>query len=206
MTTVIPGKTIVVGLDLSLSATGVAMISVGKAGHRLLRTAVCSAPDPDKSEMEKGLRLHELTEAIVGVLRQRPGIGPYDDVYFFAEGYSFGSPFAARRIGETHGAVFARIWNSFRHPIAYVSPAAAKLVACPNHYGWSKEKWAAAKKAGKWKRSMPSKEEVMRGVFDQFGLSLGTDAEADAFCVAVAGLKKHHGFDLTGRKLTDARW
>jgi len=195
-----PGTTIVVGLDLSLSATGVVVVKIGKDRHKLIRSAVCSAPEPGGVD-DKGLRLSELADSVVSQV----GLFPDEHYLFFAEGYSFGSPFAARRIGETHGAVISRVYQQFRAPVRYVTPASAKMIACPNHPGWSKDKWAAAKKPGKWKRSMPSKEDVMRGVFDRFKISLATDAEADAFCVAIGGLLRYSKFDATSRKIVDAR-
>ena len=188
----------IVGLDLSLSATGVVVLAHQGVNStislRLLASYVCSAPAPDGTETDKGLRLYELTQKIADGISKHVPYESCSDIHVYAEGYSFGSRNARERIGETHGAVFAGIWADFERPVSYVTPATAKRVACPDHYGWSKANWEAARKTGKWKRSMPSKEEVMLGVYRRFGLRLATDAEADAFCVAYSGMMKNPWF------------
>lgn len=174
----------IVGIDISMGATGVVVIRGGlKCPTELVSSHVCSAPDPDGTGTDKGMRLHELGSAIESAIGARRIEGT------FVEGYSFGSPHAARRIAETHGAVFAMLWRVYRQMPVYVSPMTAKKAACPMHPGFSKDNWARAGKTGKWKRSMPDKADVIRGVYREFGVSLATDAEADAFSVAIAGLR-----------------
>lgn len=200
----------IVGLDLSLSATGVVVLAYGgktsKMALSLVASAVCSAPKPDGTESDKGLRLHELTRVIIKeIARHVPqGANPNAESFFYAEGYSFGSRNARERIGETHGAIISGIWREFISPVLYVTPAAAKRVACPDHYGWSKDHWERARKPGKWKRSMPDKEQVIYGIHKRFGLRFATDGEADAFCVAYAGLMSHLWYTVSG-KISDDR-
>lgn len=174
----------VVGIDISMGATGVVVIR-GRLGTPscLLSSWVCSAPESDKSGTDKGFRLCELGNAVSNA------IGDETPDEIFIEGYSFGSPHAARRIAETHGAIHAMLWREYGARPHYVPPASAKKAACPDHPGWSKANWEAAGKKGPWKRAMPDKVDVIRGVHKNFGLSLATDAEADALCVAVAGVR-----------------
>lgn len=184
-----------VGLDLSIGATGVVVMKykpVSKGGDDggykdefdVLSSSVCGAPDPKGGDVDKAERLFLLSESVAKSIAEW---GPFDEMLLFVEGYSFGSPHAARRIAEVHGAIFSKLYSKFFVEPRYVTPASAKKVACPDYHGWSKDNWLRAGKRGKWKRSMPPKEDVIMGVAQRFKVGFATDAEADAFSVAVAG-------------------
>lgn len=195
----------VVGLDLSLSATGVALfthnlgVSGPKTNMRLVRTTVCSACPSDGTRTDKGERLHGIWREIVLAIGD-----PSPDVEFvvFAEGYSFGSKFSQQTLGEVHGVVHERVHAEYGVHVRYISPATAKKVACPRWHGWSIANWTAAGKTTKWKRSMPGKEDVLRGLWTEHKLRIATDAEGDAICVALAGAAS---LGISVGNITDAR-
>lgn len=183
-----------VGLDLSIGATGVVVMKHrpltknDKSGYKdefdVLSSSVCWAPDPKGGDVDKAERLFLLSESVAKSIAEW---GPFDEMLLFVEGYSFGSKHAARRIAEVHGAIFSKLYSKFFVEPIYVTPSSAKKVACPDYHGWSKDRWAKAGKKGEWKRSMPDKDDVIMGVAQRFKVGFATDAEADAFSVAVAG-------------------
>jgi len=94
----------IVGVDLSLTATGVALAG----GPRLIRSK------------RKGLaRLHEISGEILDIARAEP------DTLVIIEGYSFSSHAAhAHELGALGGVVRYRLW---RRGIAFVDVAPATL-------------------------------------------------------------------------------
>lgn len=199
----------VVGLDISLSATGVAVLEIFEGGKiKLVSTFVCSAGESDGTKTDKGGRLAGLWGEIGHSLKHvRNNVQANADnkgVSIFAEGYSFGSKHAQQTLGEVHGVIHERLWSEHYLPLVYIAPITAKYTACPKWPGRSIANWKAAGKKGPWKRSTPDKEDVLRGLFDQFGLKVATDAEGDAICVAIAGARSL-GLISTGNKVVDAR-
>jgi len=198
----------VVGLDISLSATGVAILEIFDGGKtKLVSTFVCSACGSDGTRTDKGERLAGLWDEIghsLKHIRNHVPVGVYNKgASIFAEGYSFGSKHAQQTLGEVHGVIHERLWSEHGLAMRYIAPITAKYTACPDWPGRSIACWKAAGKTGVWKRSTPGKEDVLRGLFDRFGLRIATDAEGDAVCVALAGAAS---INISPRnKVVDAR-
>lgn len=184
----------VIGLDISLSATGIAFLEIFEGNKiKLTGTVVCSAAGGDGTKTDKGARLAGIWEEIGWNLRH---IGNSvqstrgsKNVSIFAEGYSFGSNHAQQTLGEVHGVIHERVWSEHYLPVVYVAPITAKYTACPDWPGRSIDCWKKSGRKGKWQRSTPGKEDVLRGLFDRFGLKIASDAEGDAICVALAGAR-----------------
>lgn len=195
----------IVGLDISLSATGVGVLEIFEGGKiKLVSTFVCSACESDGTKTDKGERLAGLWGEIGHSLKHVKQHVHSESTRFFAEGYSFGSKHAQQTLGEVHGVIHERLWSEHYLPLVYIAPITAKYTACPDWPGRSIANWNAAGKKGPWKRSTPDKEDVLRGLFDRFGLKVATDAEGDAICVAIAGARSL-GLISTGNKVVDAR-
>lgn len=196
----------VVGLDISLSATGIAFLEIFAGGKvKLTGTMICSAAGSDGTRTDKGARLAGIWGEIGFQLKHVRNAVHEDSTHFFAEGYSFGSKHAQQTLGEVHGVIHERIWSEHLLPVVYVAPITAKYVACPDWPGRSIANWKAAGKTGKWKRSTPDKEDVLRGAFDQFGLRIGSDAECDAVCVAIAGARSIGVISPGNKTVVDVR-
>lgn len=194
----------IVGLDISLSAAGVSILEIFNGDKaKLVATFVCSACESDGTKTDKGARLAGLWDLIGHSLKHVRRAVCQDGTHFFAEGYSFGSKHAQQTLGEVHGVIHERVWSEHQLPIMYIAPITAKYTACPYWPGRTKHLWAAANRKGPWKRSTPDKEDVLRGLFAEFGLRIATDAEGDATCVAIAGARTL-GVSI-GNKIIDAR-
>lgn len=188
----------VLGIDASLTATAVFAAEVNipavRGGvpaeewfvnYRTMQGATDSSDPID-------LRLYQMHLDVYGFVKGLFGGSPETIGGAAVEGFSFGARFQRENMGMAVAAARLGYVHAFprdaRPPlIGTVSPAAAKKMACPTWAGFSKENWARAKRAGKFKRSMPDKDAVRSGFFARFKIGasvVSTEHLCDAACVA----------------------
>lgn len=152
-----------VGIDASLNGTGLALLSLMPAGHRLVETRTLEPP--------KGLvgtpRLVWLRDNFLLWLRSRTilrveGIG--------LEAYSYGSTNQAHQMGEWGGVLRTMIYE-MGLPLRILSPNGLKKFATG-------------------KGNTPGKAPVILALFKQTGLDLShSDNETDAAWLAFAAME-----------------
>lgn len=124
-----------VGVDLSLTATGVAT----PAGTQVI-----------KSKLSGVERLHAISDAVLELAAAHdPTTGMPLDVHVFVEGYAMGSPRQAGTyaIGELGGVVRYRLWDN-GIPWTDVAPAALKKFAAGKGNARKPDMLDASRRAG----------------------------------------------------------
>ena len=191
-----------IGLDLSINNVGITRVGVQLRANGKLWVQVQSR-HTIKDGDNRSLALHDRLRAIhtaIGVYILRMSLD--DPILVGIENFSRGSKF--RR--EEMGAVFAAAVTAFSriHPIVLVTPKAAKAVACPTWSGFNGANWRAAGRTGKFKLSMPEKDDVLNGLYRRFGVSLHDEHQADAACVAIAAIASRTSW--VRKRLEDVEW
>lgn len=126
----------IVGVDLSLTATGIAVVS----GEEVIKTKA------------KGMeRLQVISEAVVQHaiamdFTDDPAGVPVD-VHVFLEGYAFARPNQAHQLGELGGVVRYRLWDA-GVPYTDVAPAALKKFATSKGNAKKPDMLDASRRAG----------------------------------------------------------
>ena len=151
----------VIGIDQSLTATGLAIL-IGDS----LTTATLSPPSPTKECPSGGAcRLVWFRDRIGSVLRaNRPTI-------VVMEGYSFGSKSHAHSLGELGGVIRVLFFESGVEHAIVVPPGTLKKFATGN---------------GAADKSLISKE-----LFRKWGVDVSNNNEADAAALALIGAALH---------------
>lgn len=173
----VPKSVVVIGIDPSFTACGIASVLVSSNEVRVWASEVISTPSEDDYAerlwaIHSGVRefVSRTTEATVHAI----------------EGFAYGAKFNREAQGMVYGACLVALRVGGAEKIEIVTPAQAKKIACPDFAGWSKDKWAAAGYTTKFKRSMPEKATILSGLRRRYGFAAMSDAVGDAVCVAIA--------------------
>lgn len=188
-----------IGLDLSINNTGIVRVGVQARGRDQLWVEV-QMRHTIRDGDDRSLGLHDRLRLIHTAIHERVRMMSLDDpILVGIENFSRGSKF--RR--EEMGAVFAAAVTAFPrvHPIELVTPKAAKAIACPKWSGFNGDNWRASGRTGKFKLSMPGKDDVLNGLYRRFGIKLRDEHQADATCCAIAAIAARN---LWVKKLLEA--
>lgn len=190
---------LVLGVDPSLTATGVVVLRVGVAHKLEVRRAKCEVrfagvckTEPSR---EMSVRLKAIYTYIYDVCREQLGAqtsacvdGDNEHQIWAVEDFARNARFAREEAGMVQGVCRLAVLDSGRDvpvdPVC-VSPRTAKQVACPEWPGWSKKHWQRAGYQSRFKMSMPDKKSVLSGLRSRWGLFCPNDAVGDAVCVAL---------------------
>lgn len=181
-----------IGLDPSLTGTGISALqfTLGTRGrYRVTEPwpGRLVAPDPELSLTTRLSEIVDGVEAYLTYIGERTAA--YDVVWVVGiEGFSRGSRFRREEAGMAHAAALIGVGRSGMTVSQTVTPLDVKKVACPLWPGYSKANWVANGYTRKFKRSMPGKVSVQRGLERRFGIKIENDNVSDAACVAIAAV------------------
>ncbi|WP_045746415.1 crossover junction endodeoxyribonuclease RuvC [Actinoplanes rectilineatus] len=159
----------VVGLDLSLTGTGIAATHTGEGTPRLWCSTVTPRRRPTLTRIDHE-RLHEAVSVVMGAARCRP------DLVAIEEPLVTGTGNVPLRLAELHGAVKHWLWSR-SIPYVDVHPSKVKTYATGN--GGAKKDVVLASMIATY------------GTVGEHGVHIGSDDEADALSLLAMTLDQY---------------
>jgi Holliday junction resolvasome RuvABC endonuclease subunit len=201
-----------VGIDHSLSACGIAEVTIHTRDRKVIGHRAATFGTDSKTEMSE--RLHYLGVNVARFIDW--GKMPVLSI----EGFAFGAKYQRESMGMVVGAL--RFAIADKRPLdpglEVIQPREVKVALVPDYFGWSLDNWVASgrrrdkapmrtnkKGVVSFKTTMPEKSDVIAGLYRLYGINCLADAEADATGVALANaIRKGHGPRATAQSGTDA--
>lgn len=173
-----------IGIDPSLSATGIAAIRVRDTSVSLIAAGlVPTTPDQSTSDRLVAIRdnVRQFLSNLCVPIKDMEAVG--------IEDFSRGSKFRREEMGMALAAVTLGLPMALLPRIVMLTPRLVKRAACPEWYGFSLANWKAANKRGKFKMSMPDKRTMGSALFRNYAIVLHNEHEVDACAVAIAAMQ-----------------